>query len=155
MKVKETLAELLGLNGPGEAGVENEKDEGGILDIDAELGEEKVEEKKERVIVPPKREIQMDNNAYNVIDAKSFDDATRIAEFIRNEKMFTLNIEYLDEGTALRLMNFLSGAMTVMEANYVAITKKVYTIIPKSMTVSYEGNKGKKCISPKIFKGFE
>ena len=65
--------------------------------------------------------------------------------------MVTLNLEYLDEQTAIRLMNFLSGAMTVKDANYLVISKKVYTVIPKSMRVYYEG---KKSINPKIFDNF-
>jgi len=41
--------------------------------------------------------------------------------------------------------------MTVKDANYLMISKKVYTVVPKSMKVYYED---KKIISPKIFKGF-
>ena len=38
--------------------------------------------------------------------------------------MVTLNLEFLDEKTAIRLMNFLSGAMTVQGAKYLIISKR-------------------------------
>lgn len=93
----------------------------------------------------------MDKYQMIFVNAKSFSEATKVANYIKQEKMLTLNIEDLDNRTATRLMNFISGAMTVKEATYVPISRKVFTIVPRSMRVYYEG---KENLSPKIFSGF-
>lgn len=99
-------------------------------------------------------DVDIDSAAYQTIflDPKSFSDCKKIVDYIRANKMVTFNLEYLDEPTAIRLMNFLSGAMTVTDANYLIISKKVYTVVPASMKVYYEG---KKIVTPKIFGGFK
>ncbi|MGY0393803.1 cell division protein SepF [Fusobacterium sp.] len=97
-------------------------------------------------------EISSGSNCQTIfLDPKAFSDCRKIVDYIRADKMVTLNLEYLDEDTAIRLMNFLSGAMTVKESNYLVISKKVYTIVPKSMKVYYED---KKTMNPRIFKDF-
>lgn len=85
------------------------------------------------------------NNCQTVfVDPKGFGDAERIADYIVKDKMITINLEFLDTKVAQRLMDFLAGAMRVKEASFVAISKKVYTIVPKSMKVHYEGKKNQK-----------
>ncbi|RXZ69175.1 DUF552 domain-containing protein [Fusobacterium necrophorum] len=85
------------------------------------------------------------NNCQTVfVDPKGFGDAERIADYILKDKMITINLEFLDTKVAQRLMDFLAGAMRVKEASFVAISKKVYTIVPKSMKVHYEGKKNQK-----------
>lgn len=98
-------------------------------------------------------ENEMGNGTYQTIflDPKTFSDCRKIVNYIKDDKIVTLNLEYLDDKTAVKLLNFLSGAMSVKEANYLVISKKVYTIIPKCMKVYYEG---KKTLLPKIFTDF-
>ena len=64
--------------------------------------------------------------------------------YIKSDKMVTLNLEYLDLPTAQRLMDFLAGAMSIKGASFIEISKKVYTAVPKSMKVYYEGKKDSK-----------
>lgn len=73
------------------------------------------------------------------VDPRSFTDCKKIANYIKNDKMVTLNLEYLDTKDAQRIMDFLSGAMSIKEARFVEISRKVYTAIPKSMKFHYEG----------------
>lgn len=85
------------------------------------------------------------NNCQTVfVDPKGFGDAEKIADYIVKDKMITINLEFLDMKIAQRLMDFLAGAMRMKEASFVAISKKVYTIVPKSMKVHYEGKKDQK-----------
>ena len=53
----------------------------------------------------------------------------------------TLNLEYLDTEKAQRMMDFLMGAMLVKGASFIEISKKVYTSVPKSAKVHYEGKR--------------
>lgn len=78
------------------------------------------------------------------VDPKGFGDAEKIADYIVKDKMITINLEFLDMKIAQRLMDFLAGAMRMKEASFVAISKKVYTIVPKSMKIHYEGKKIKR-----------
>ncbi|WP_291258603.1 cell division protein SepF [Fusobacterium sp.] len=107
---------------------------------------------KQKQVSSLESEISNGSNCQTIfLDPKAFSDCRKIVDYIRADKMVTLNLEYLDEDTAIRLMNFLSGAMTVKESNYLVISKKVYTIVPKSMKVYYED---KKIMNPRIFKDF-
>ena len=157
------IKEFLGLDNPEGAGVDSEFDFGdsGITDVEIN----NIPSHQEPVIMPNNTTAQVHkapspleggvgggNYQTIFLDPKTFSDCRKIADYIRDDKMVTLNLEYLDEQTAIRLMNFLSGAMTVKDANYLVISKKVYTVIPKSMRVYYEG---KKSINPKIFDNFE
>lgn len=155
---------LFGLDNPDGAGTDSDIDfeESGITDIEITEEKREVEPVVQNHILPKQKqkvktgstlEAEMGGASYQTIflDPKTYSDCKKIVDYIRADKMVTLNLEYLDEQTAVRLMNFLSGAMTVKDANYLMISKKVYTVIPKSMKVYYED---KKIISPKIFKGF-
>ncbi|MGL5964252.1 MAG: cell division protein SepF [Fusobacteriaceae bacterium] len=75
------------------------------------------------------------------VDPKNFTDCKKIANYIKNDRMVTLNLEYLDSETAQRMMDFLMGAMLIKGASFIEISKKVYTSVPKSVKVHYEGKK--------------
>lgn len=160
----ENFKQLFGLDNPDGAGVDSDIDfdESGITEI--EINKKKSIESESAVqshILSKQKQKQISSlesemgsgTSYQTIflDPKTYSDCKKIVDYIRADKMVTLNLEYLDEQTALRLMNFLSGAMTVKDANYLVISKKVYTVVPKSMKVYYED---KKIVSPKIFKDF-
>lgn len=154
------IKEFLGLDNPEGAGVDSDFDFGdsGITDVEINNTPSHQEptttpNNVQSHKAPSPLETGVGGGNYQTIflDPKTFSDCRKIADYIRDDKMVTLNLEYLDEQTAIRLMNFLSGAMTVKDSNYLVISKKVYTVIPKSMRVYYEG---KKSINPKIFDNF-
>lgn len=147
------MKELLGLDNPEGAGVDPEFDfdESGITNVEVNNIPQQQEVEPEAAPTPLKAAANGGNYQTIFLDPKTFSDCKKIVDYIREDKMVTLNLEYLDEKTAIRLMNFLSGAMTIKEANYLVISQKVYTVIPKSMRVYYEG---KKSINPKIFDTF-
>ena len=86
------------------------------------------------------------------IDPKDFSECKKIANYIRNDQMVTLNLEYLDTEKAQRMMDFLMGAMLVKGASFIEISKKVYTSVPKSAKVHYEG---KRDLKGKFYNGSE
>lgn len=106
--------------------------------------EEKVEE------VPVKTEEERYQTIF--VDPKEFSECKKIANYIRNDQMVTLNLEYLDTEKAQRMMDFLMGAMLVKGASFIEISKKVYTSVPKSVKVHYEG---KKDLNGKFYNGSE
>lgn len=163
-KTWESLKEFLGFPDGIESEEELEFEESGITEV--EINREEIRHERESAPIPQtsqnffkqkptstlENEISGGNSCQTIfLDPKTFSDCRKIVDYIRADKMVTLNLEYLDEETAIRLMNFLSGAMTVKEANYLVISKKVYTIVPKSMKVYYED---KKTMNPRIFKDF-
>ncbi|MCI6153242.1 cell division protein SepF [Fusobacterium perfoetens] len=100
--------------------------------------QEKVEEKKERKI-----ESYVDVTSYqNVVSRiKGFEDSKKIARYIKENKIVTLNLEELDTETAQRVIDFLSGAMSMKEASLVEISKCVYVSVPKNQRVLFEGQR--------------
>ncbi|WP_410208265.1 cell division protein SepF [Fusobacterium sp.] len=159
-KVINKVKEFFGLDNPDGAGIDTDIDfdDSGITEIEIEnapatpMVEPIITNTQVHKTNSPLDEgIGGANYQTIFLDPKTFSDCRKIADYIRDEKMVTLNLEYLDDQTAIRLMNFLSGAMTVQGAKYLIISKKVYTIFPKSMRIYYEG---KKSVEPKIFDNF-
>lgn len=159
-KTWESLKEFLGFPDGIESEEELEFEESGITEVEINKNNSISENNSSIQNTTPKHkqvstlesEINNGNGCQTIfLDPKTFSDCRKIVDYVRADKMVTLNLEFLDEETAIRLMNFLSGAMTVKEANYLVISKKVYTIVPKSMKVYYED---KKIMNPRIFKDF-
>ncbi len=123
-----------------------------LEDEKKEEKEEKIEEinnketKGEKITLGRNDLRDMDVSNYQNIVArvKKFEDAKKIAEYIRNDKIVTLNIEELDKETAQRIIDFLSGAMSIKEASFVEISKCVYVSVPKNQKVLFDGLIGKK-----------
>lgn len=154
--IKSEMKELFGIDS---VETDYEAEDTGILDFSA-ADEPKEEEKpkKQKAFfgkVKPSQSAKeifsneddgvMLNNCQTVfVDPKSFEEAKKIANYILRDKMITINLESLETRVAQRLMDFLAGAMKIKEASFVPISKKVYTIVPKSMKVYYEGKKDRK-----------
>ncbi|WP_288217961.1 cell division protein SepF [uncultured Fusobacterium sp.] len=155
------VKEFFGLDNPDGAGIDSDIDfnDSGITDIEIEntsinsIVEPQISSSSQNHKLNSPLEATVGGANYQTIflDPKTYSDCRKIADYVRDEKMVTLNLEFLDEKTAIRLMNFLSGAMTVQGAKYLIISKKVYTIFPKSMRIYYEGKKSEE---PRIFENF-
>ena len=158
-KVFQDLKELLGIDNPGVGetdeieGLEDYEDTG-IIEVNAgKEGEAPIPKEPAATqgtsytrgssnISSLESEINTSGNYQTIfVDPKTFSDCKKIAAYIKSDKMVTLNLEYLDLPTAQRLMDFLAGAMSIKGASFIEISKKVYTAVPKSMKVYYEGRK--------------
>ncbi len=73
------------------------------------------------------------------VDPKKFSECKKIANYIKDDKIVTVNLEYVDSPTAQRIIDFLSGAMSIKEAQFIEVSKKVYMAVPKKVQVLYDG----------------
>jgi FtsZ-interacting cell division protein YlmF len=121
------------------------------MKVEATKGTETLSEKKQELKVEQaytnnfetekSEEENLENCQTIFVDPKNFSDCKKIANYIKNDRMVTLNLEYLDSETAQRMMDFLMGAMLIKGASFIEISKKVYTSVPKSVKVHYDGKK--------------
>lgn len=113
-------------------------------DIEKEIHKiNKIEKKEEKI--EKKVDNYVDATSYqNVVSRiKGFEDSKKIARYIKENKIVTLNLEELDNETAQRVIDFLSGAMSMKDANLVEISKYVYVSVPKNQRVLFEGQREK------------
>ncbi|MFA6708206.1 MAG: cell division protein SepF [Fusobacterium sp.] len=141
----ESFKEIFGMGG---SDVENE--DSGIVDFQSEkiqsedmkinkgkfFGKKDIE-KKEPIIM----EEDISDYQSVIVDLKKYEDCKKIAKYIKNDKVVTLNLEYLDKGTAQRIIDFLSGAMSIKEARLIDISANVYVSVPKDMNVFFDRGK--------------
>ena len=159
-KVFQDLKELLGIDNPETNEIDDMEgleglDETGIIEVNSNGKEVETSTPKENTPLnlggygksssSLEAELNAGGNYQTIfVDPKTFADCKKIATCIKSDKMVTLNLEYLDLPTAQRLMDFLAGAMSIKGASFIEISKKVYTAVPKSMKVYYEGKKDSK-----------
>ena len=100
--------------------------------------------KREQMEMDTVDDFRYDDYSTIFIDPKQFEDCKKIATYIENEKMITINLENIGPNVAQRIMDFLAGAMEIKNANFAQIAKNVYTIVPENMKVYYEGKRREK-----------
>ncbi|MDP0493721.1 MAG: cell division protein SepF [Fusobacterium sp. JB021] len=141
----ESFKEIFGMGG---SDVDNE--ESGIVDFQSEkIQTEEIKNNKTKMF--RKKEVEKketvvrdeDISAYQsvIVDLKKYEDCKKIAKYIKNDKVVTLNLEYLDKETAQRIIDFLSGAMCIKGARLIDISANVYVSVPKDMNVYFDRGK--------------
>ena len=149
-KLKNKFRSFKEILGMGET--EENAEDTGIIDIDIqkeEAGKEKeatanlFKKSKQEKKVKEKEKVT-DTSAYQsvIIDPKKFEDCKKIANYIKDDKTVTLNLEHLDNETAQRIIDFLSGAMSIKEAKLIEISKNVS--VPKNINVFFDGEEDRK-----------
>lgn len=151
-KLKNKFRSFKEILGMGET--EENTDDTGIIDIDIQKDEtEKEKEATANLFKKSKQEKKVkekekvtDTSAYQsvIIDPKKFEDCKKIANYIKDDKTVTLNLEHLDNETAQRIIDFLSGAMSIKEAKLIEISKNVYVSVPKNINVFFDGEEDRK-----------
>lgn len=149
-----SLKEILGMSEGEETGEDN-----GIIDINVqrdseeetakplEAGSSLFNKKSAKIEKKVKeKEKAVDTSAYQsvIIDPKKFEDCKKIANYIKEDKTVTLNLEHLDNETAQRIIDFLSGAMSIKEAKLIEISRSVYVSVPKDINVFFDGENDRK-----------
>lgn len=148
-----SFKEILGM-GEGEDTAENT----GIIDIDIQKNAEEEtkqaeatpglfkKSKQEKKVKEKEKEKTVDTSGYQsvIIEPKRFEDCKKIANYIKDDKTVTLNLEHLDTETAQRIIDFLSGAMSIKEAKLIEISKNVYVSVPKNINVFFDGENDRK-----------
>lgn len=72
----------------------------------------------------------------SIIRPKTFEDSRLIADSIKERKVVTFSLEFLEFEVGQRVIDFVSGASYAMDAHLSKVTDKVLTSIPKD--VGYE-----------------
>ncbi len=73
------------------------------------------------------------------VNPKSFAECRKIADYIKNDKVVTLNLENVNGKDAQRILDFLSGAINIKEAKWIPISRNVFTSVPKNINFLYDG----------------
>ena len=72
----------------------------------------------------------------SIIRPKVFEDSRLIADSIKEKKVVTFSLEFLEFEVGQRVIDFVSGAAYAMDAHLSKVTDKVLTSIPNG--VGYE-----------------
>ena len=67
--------------------------------------------------------------------AKTFDDAAKAADELRNKKAVILNMENVDKSLTRRVVDFLSGAVYALDGSVKKIAQCTYLFCPRNMAV--------------------
>jgi cell division inhibitor SepF len=136
MKIFKGVKQVFGLEGADE-----KKEEPVEEDIQVEV-EEKEEDlvlptEKEKNVILEELEDEVYNNSDNISDYQTifvnptkFEDCKKIANYINQEKIVTINLEALTTDEAQRMLDFLGGAMEVKKARFITVSKKVFVSVP-------------------------
>ncbi|MGL4867608.1 MAG: cell division protein SepF [Cetobacterium sp.] len=73
------------------------------------------------------------------VNPKSFAECRKIADYIKEDKVVTLNLENVNGKDAQRIIDFLSGAINIKEAKWIPISSNVFTSVPKNINFLYDG----------------
>lgn len=75
-------------------------------------------------------------SSVSIIRPKTFEDARLIADSIKDKKVVTFSLEFLEHETGQRVIDFVGGAVYAMDAHLLKVTDRVLASIPDG--VSYE-----------------
>lgn len=67
------------------------------------------------------------------VNPEKFEECKKIANYINEGKIVTLNLEGLSKEMAQRMIDFLAGAMEVKKARFVPVSKNVYVSVPNGV----------------------
>lgn len=121
---------ILGLDDGNEEEFENEE-----VEVEEELEEPIVNSRRTGKVVNIHT-----NAAIKVIIAKpkDFEEATNICDDFKARKIVVVNVTDLEQKTAQRLLDFMSGASYVLGGTLQEIEKNVYMLSPSNVEVSSE-----------------
>lgn len=121
----------------------------GLSEYDEELEDLENEEEEEEVEeVEPLMSKQRVNKVVNihssasakvmVIKPSSYEEARDIAEAIKNRKIVVVNTTAMETKVAQRLVDFISGACCVLNAQLQEVEQRVYLLSPSNVEVTNE-----------------
>jgi len=136
--VLKNIKQLLGL----EEGDQEQVMEEEVKGESEEMEEVKEVKETEEISVP--NTVPFENNVYENPESKGnyqtifvtpekFDECKKIANYINDEIIVTLNLEGLSKEVAQRMIDFLAGAMEVKKARFVPVSKNVYVSVPNGV----------------------
>lgn len=107
---------------------EQDEDDGVVDGVDAETVADEAD-------APKARANQNNANMLKVLAPRSYDDAPDIVKHLIEGYTVVLNIEGMERASAMRLIDFLLGAIEVLEGDFRPVTKTTLVFSP-TCTVS-------------------
>ncbi|MBE6595608.1 MAG: cell division protein SepF [Ruminococcaceae bacterium] len=101
----------------------------------------------EETAAPKTTQAPAGSNMLKVLAPRSYDDAPGIVQHLRAGYTVVLNIEGMDRASAMRLIDFLLGAIEVLEGDFRPVTKTTLVFSPNGAVSSdddeeYEDEEG-------------
>ena len=70
-----------------------------------------------------------------VVQPLSYSDATEIAEHLKNKKPVVVNLEKLEKSVALKVFDFLSGAVFALDGSMKKVSNGILLVVPNTMGI--------------------
>ena len=103
------------------------------------LDEEIVTLRKERenVIAMPNNPVKELTTRFKivVIDPKSFDECPKLVDSLKSRKPVIINLENIENDTARKIFDFLSGATYALNGNVQKIAQNIFVFLPENVDV--------------------
>ncbi len=116
--------------------VEREDDFGGYADDD-------VVEEEEDVAVAPAAPVEAEAPSFNanhvmlkIINPKAYEDAREITDFLMNGNTILINMDGVGREVAVRIIDYLRGAIQVVGGMMTKVGKTTLVVAPKNVDVS-------------------
>lgn len=108
---------------------DEDEDDGVVEDLDTEPAK-----------LPAKRPTQSaaTGNMLKVVKPHNYDDGPAIAGYLMDGYTVVMNIEELERSAAMRLIDFLLGALEVLNGEFRRVTKTTLVLSPRSGEVAGE-----------------
>ncbi|MDH7576436.1 MAG: cell division protein SepF [Bacillota bacterium] len=74
-----------------------------------------------------------------VVSPVTFDEAEKIASHLKGRKSVIVNFEHTPKDTAQRIIDFLSGAVFVLNGGTLKITAETFLFVPSNFSIHPEG----------------
>ena len=103
---------------------------GDEVEDDGVMEEEYAEETAEETAASAKRAEKKDGSMLKVLAPRSYDDAPSIVGHLMDGYTVVLNIEGMERASAMRLIDFLLGAIEVLEGDFRPVTKTTLVFSP-------------------------
>lgn len=91
---------------------------------------------EEEAPAPKAPQSPVGSNMLKVLAPRSYDDAPNIVKHLRAGYTVVLNIEGMERGSAMRLIDFLLGAIEVLEGDFRPVTKTTLVFSPSGAVSS-------------------
>lgn len=94
------------------------------------------ERKQEQKVIKHPRFNPERGNEIVVLEAHSFDDSATIVQYLKENKIVTLDLHLLENHQSQRVIDFVCGASQALDAQPRKIADKVFVFAPHNVTLS-------------------
>lgn len=93
----------------------------------------------QRAFTPPEEESPVRSKVHH-LEPLRFNDVQAIADHLLRREAVVVSVEYLDKGTARRVLDFLSGTIYAMEGDIQRVREHQFLIAPKGLDLGSAGS---------------